>query len=93
MGQSDIFGSFFGEEYNNDTECIYELGSIPNHAKSKEAFLKLLKNNSERFTATDFVKSIDIWNRTSGEWMQIFADSRNTTEEQRMFRYSIRNVI
>ena len=91
IGGSDIFGSLLGDEY--DTECKYEVETIPNHAKSKEAFWQLLKNNSERFTATEFVKSIDIWNRTSSEWMQIFEHSRNTTEEQRIFRYSIWKVI
>ena len=83
----------FRDDYFNDTECTYELDTIPNHADSKEAFWKLLKDNGERFTATEFVKSIDIWNMTSEEWMQIFGDGRDTTEEQRMFRYSIRNVI
>ena len=92
-GGSAIFGSFFGRKYNSDTECTYKHGKIPNHAKSKEAFWKLLEDNREGFTATEFVESIDIWNRTSEEWMQIFGDSRDTTKEQRMFRYSNRNMI
>ena len=93
FGRSDYFGSLFEEDYTDDTECIYELGSIPNHAKSEEEFWKLLKRKDEWFSASDFIKSIDMWNRTSEEWMHIFGNSRNTTEEQRMFRYSIRNRI
>ena len=82
---SDITGSLF-EDFDSDTECTFDAYTIPNHAKSKEAFWKSLEDNKEKFTATDFVRSVDIWNRTSEEWMHIFGDSRDTTEEQRMFR-------
>ena len=85
-GGSNIFGSLLGEYYTSDAELEYEVGTIPNHAKSKDAFWKLLEDNHERFTANEFVKYIELWNSTSKEWMRIFGDSRDTKEDQKMFR-------
>ena len=93
FGRSDIFGLLYGEVYTDDTECTYKRGTIPNHAKSKEAFWNSLPGRGETFTATEFVRYIDIWNRTSKEWRRIFGDSRDMKEEHIMFRYSFTYII
>ena len=80
-----MYGSLLGGD-TSDSECKYDVETIPNHAKSKEAFWKLLEDNDERYTANNFVQYIDIWNSTSKEWMRIFGDSRDTKEDQKMFR-------
>ncbi len=52
--------------------CKLDDGQIPNHSNTTSFYWEKLKEDEEKYRIAEFIKEIDIWNRSSFTWEQIY---------------------
>ncbi len=53
---------------NIEYVCFLEDGEIPNHSNTTSLYWEQLQEKKERYGIIEFIKEIDIWNRSSFTW-------------------------
>jgi hypothetical protein len=64
-------------------ECLYEDGKWGVYANSTDEYWMEMRNRQENYNISNFLEFIDIWNKSTSDWMRIYD---NNTQESDLFR-------